>query len=57
MTAEEYLIELSKAKEQRPIGILLGKAVRDKAVSPTVYEAMCNKAKDKKFKFKNIQLP
>jgi hypothetical protein len=57
MTAEEYLIELSKATDQGPIGILLGKAVRDKAVTPAIYEAMCNTAKDKGFKFKNIQLP
>jgi hypothetical protein len=55
MTAEEYLIELNKAKDQRPTGILLGKAVRDKNVSPAIYEAMCNTAKDKGFKFKNIQ--
>lgn len=57
MTAEEYLVKLGKAKNQDTIGELLGDAVRDKAVTPQIYEAMCNTAKDKGFKFKNIQLP
>jgi len=56
MTAEEYLIELAKLKDQQSIGKLLGEAIKDKAVSPAIYEAMCNTAKDRGFKFKNIQL-
>jgi hypothetical protein len=56
MKAEDYLIELSKLKEQKAIGELLGKALRDRAVTPQVYEAMCNTAKEKKFKFVGIQL-
>lgn len=57
MKAEDYLIELDKAKEQQDIGKLLGKAISDKAVSPDVYATMCYTALNKGFKFVNIQLP
>ncbi len=56
MTSEEYLIELARTKDGHTIGELLGKAIKDRSVNPQVYEAMCNTAKDKGFKFVNIQL-
>jgi hypothetical protein len=36
--------------------IIVVRPAWDKAVSPAIYEVMCRTAKDKGFKFKNIQL-
>lgn len=57
MKPEDYLVQLAKLKEQKAIGKLMGTALFDRVVTPTVYEAMCNTAISKGFKFVNIQLP
>lgn len=53
---EDYLVELSRLKEQQEIGTLMGKALKSSIITPAVYEAMCRTALDKGFKFHNIQL-
>lgn len=57
MSTEDYLIKLAEAKDQETMGKLIGLGVKDKELLPDAYEAICNIAKDKGFKFKNIQLP
>lgn len=57
MKADEYLAQLAEIKDQKSLGDLIGKAISDKECTPDAYTALCNIAKDKGFKFVNIQLP
>lgn len=52
---KDYYVDIINKQDNIAIGIALGEAIKDNAIIPETYDALCRLAKSKGFSFKHIE--